>query len=194
MHAERIQPSLIESERGIIVLSGYGIDVRVERGQLKVEDGIGLDRHVGSCTVHSPAWSGCHHRPYRHHHLDAIRWLDGIGASLIQLGADGEVLGRGGLVAMNVPPCDASRPRHWARQPGLPWHAGSSPRSSGASWGCSMRSPASSRCRPVPALASTRRCPVSSGRPTTRPSAITRRLGRSPTGRPGIGSGEVHAP
>lgn len=79
-------------EHGVLLLSGYGIRVQVERGHLMVEDGIGRDRrwarfsrldqdlkrlvivgHTGYVT------------------LEAIRWLHGVGVPLIHLDADGLV-------------------------------------------------------------------------------------------------------
>jgi hypothetical protein len=37
----------IRPRRGVIVLYGYGTNVRVERGHLVVEDGVGSDRYKG---------------------------------------------------------------------------------------------------------------------------------------------------
>jgi hypothetical protein len=35
----------IRPRRGVIVLYGYGTNVRVERGHLVIEDGVGSDRY-----------------------------------------------------------------------------------------------------------------------------------------------------
>src|SRR5450759_266638 len=86
-------PADLVPPRGILVLTGYGLDVRVWRGRLRVADGIGKDRreaiinrttgrlrrlvvlgHTGSVT------------------LEAIRWLSDVGAGYLQVDADGRVL------------------------------------------------------------------------------------------------------
>ena len=38
------RPELIAPRHGVVTLSGYGIQVRVDRGHLLLEDGIGTDR------------------------------------------------------------------------------------------------------------------------------------------------------
>jgi CRISPR/Cas system-associated endonuclease Cas1 len=86
-------PSDLTPPNGVLVLSGYGLAVRVWRGRLRVADGIGHDRlerlvhratgrlrrlvvigHTGSVS------------------LEAIRWLADVGAGYLQLDADGRVL------------------------------------------------------------------------------------------------------
>ena len=39
----------VRSRRGVMVLYGYGTSVRVERGHLVIEDGVGSDRYKGRC-------------------------------------------------------------------------------------------------------------------------------------------------
>lgn len=85
--------SIHKSHHGVITLSGYGIDVRVDRGHLTIEDGIGADRQ--------------RHRLPRINHglkrlivigsdgqvsLSALRWLADQDASFIMLERDGSVL------------------------------------------------------------------------------------------------------
>ena len=77
---------------GVLVLSGYGLRVAVERGHLALEDGIGadrrrmrfsrVDRDLTRLVVigHAGAVS-----------LDALRWLHGVGVPLVHLDADGTV-------------------------------------------------------------------------------------------------------
>lgn len=86
-------PAELTPPSGVLVLTGYGLSVRVWRGRLRVEDGVGHDRreaiihratgrlrrlvvlgHTGSVT------------------LDAIRWLADVGAGYLQLDADGQVI------------------------------------------------------------------------------------------------------
>jgi CRISPR-associated endonuclease Cas1 len=84
---------------GVVTLSGYGINVRVDRGHLLVEDGIGADRQrarfprvghglkrlivIGSDGLVS---------------LAALRWLADQDASFVMLERDGKVLATTGPV------------------------------------------------------------------------------------------------
>jgi CRISPR-associated endonuclease Cas1 len=87
------RPVSLEPKDGILVLSGYGLHIGVERGHLAISDGIGRSRrsgrlHRATCGLtrlvvlgHSGTVS-----------FDALRWLHDIGASFVQLDADGEVI------------------------------------------------------------------------------------------------------
>lgn len=78
---------------GVLILSGYGIRVAIERGYLIVEDGRGHDRRQGRfprttrdlkrlvVTGHTGTVS-----------LDALRWLHDIGCAFVQLDTDGKVI------------------------------------------------------------------------------------------------------
>lgn len=83
----------INISRGVLVLSGYGIFVSVERGQLRVADGVGRHRRSGSLNR---ATCGLTRLVVLGHSgtisFEALRWLHDIGASLIQLDADGSVI------------------------------------------------------------------------------------------------------
>jgi CRISPR/Cas system-associated endonuclease Cas1 len=84
---------------GVMVLFGYGIQIRVDRGHLLLEDGIGADRHqvrlsrvghglrrlivIGSDGMVS---------------LAALRWLADQDASFVMLERDGSVLATTGPV------------------------------------------------------------------------------------------------
>ena len=77
---------------GVLVLSGYGLRIAIERGHLVVEDGIGdrrrrarfsrVDRELKRLVIigHSGLLT-----------LDAIAWLQGVGVPLIHLGYDGQL-------------------------------------------------------------------------------------------------------
>jgi CRISPR-associated endonuclease Cas1 len=86
-------PSELRPNRGVLVLSGYGLDVRVSRGRLRIADGIGHDRREG--LVHR-ATGGLRRLVVLGHTglvtLDAIRWLADVGAGYLQIDADGQVL------------------------------------------------------------------------------------------------------
>src|SRR6266849_3746085 len=86
-------PFPLRPQRGVITLFGYGIQVRVDRGHLILEDGIGADRR--------------HARLPRVGHrlerlvvigadgmvsLAALRWLADQNAAFIMLDRDGSVL------------------------------------------------------------------------------------------------------
>lgn len=91
--------SKLRPRRGVVVLSGYGSSVRVERGHLIIEDGIGNERHkgrlprvghglerlivVGADGVVS---------------LSALRWLADQKVSFVMLERDGRVLATTGPV------------------------------------------------------------------------------------------------
>lgn len=78
---------------GVLILSGYGIRVAVERGYLMVEDGRGHHRRQGRfprttrdlkrlvIIGHTGTVS-----------LDALRWLHDIGCAFVQLDTDGKVI------------------------------------------------------------------------------------------------------
>jgi CRISPR-associated endonuclease Cas1 len=90
--------------RGILVLSGYGLDVRVWRGRLRVADGAGRDRR--EAIVHRA--TGRLKRLVVLGHtgsisLEAIRWLADIGAGYIQVDANGRVLASFGPVGTDRP-------------------------------------------------------------------------------------------
>jgi CRISPR-associated endonuclease Cas1 len=85
-------PAPNEPRDGVLVLSGYGLRIAVERGHLMVEDGIAderrrarfsrLDRDLKRVVVlgHTGSVS-----------LEAVRWLNGVGVPLIHLNSDGQV-------------------------------------------------------------------------------------------------------
>ncbi len=92
-------PSVEPGREGVVTLSGYGIVVRVDRGHLLVEDGIGADRQqarfprvghgikrlvvIGSDGTVS---------------LSALRWLADQKAAFVMLERDGSVLATTGPV------------------------------------------------------------------------------------------------
>lgn len=83
----------IQVRNGIVTLSGYGITVKVEYGQLYLHDGIAEDRREG---YFSKATCGIRRLVILGHSgivsLDALKWLSDVGAGLIQIDWDGEVL------------------------------------------------------------------------------------------------------
>lgn len=90
---DRPPAGLIAVTNGVLVLTGYGLDIRVERSQLQVRDGIGRQRREG--RIHRA--TGRLRRLVVLGHtgaitLDAIRWLADIGAGYLQLDQDGRVL------------------------------------------------------------------------------------------------------
>ena len=100
-HSPRVHfHRLFAASHGVVVLAGYGIKVRVDRGHLILEDGIGPDRRIG--------------RFPRVHHglrrvvvinadgmvsLAAVEWLAEQNISFVMLERDGAVLLSTGPVA-----------------------------------------------------------------------------------------------
>jgi len=87
---------------GVLVLGGYGLRVAVERRHLIVSDGIGKDRRWGRF---SKATCGLRRLVILGHtgtvSLEALRWLHDVGASLMQIDADGRVIIASGPVHLN---------------------------------------------------------------------------------------------
>ncbi len=77
----------------VLVLSGYGIHIGVEGGQLVFTDGVGRERRTGTLNR---ATCGLKRLVVIGHagtvSLDALRWLHDIGAVFVQLDADGQVI------------------------------------------------------------------------------------------------------
>jgi CRISPR-associated endonuclease Cas1 len=97
-------PADLTPPRGVLVLSGYGLDVRVWRGRLRVSDGIGRDRR--EALVHRA--TGRLRRLVVLGHtgsvsLQATRWLADVGAGYLQVDADGRVLAAFGPQGSNRP-------------------------------------------------------------------------------------------
>ena len=86
-------PPELVAPGGTLVLSGYGLEVRVFRGLLRIGDGVG--RHRREALVHRA--TGRLRRLVVLGHsgvvtLEAIRWLADVGAGFLQIDADGRVL------------------------------------------------------------------------------------------------------
>jgi hypothetical protein len=84
----------LQVRAGVLVVDGFGIALRVQnRGKLRVEDGIGRQRRAilldrAGCGLERLDLIG--HAGYVT--LEALSWLRAIGAALVQIGRDGEVL------------------------------------------------------------------------------------------------------
>jgi hypothetical protein len=87
---------------GLLILSGYGIKVAVESGHLVVEDGVGSARRRGRF---SRATAGFKRLVILGHSgivsFEALRWLHDIGASFIQIDADGQLIGCAGPIGLD---------------------------------------------------------------------------------------------
>src|SRR5271156_4118418 len=99
MKSETAETFQIAARHGVVTLFGYGIQVRVDRGHLLLEDGIGPDRRqvrfprvrhglrrlvvIGSDGMIS---------------LSALRWLADQDAAFVMLDRDGSVLATTGPV------------------------------------------------------------------------------------------------
>jgi CRISPR-associated endonuclease Cas1 len=89
---------------GVVALSGYGIRVAVDRGHLRVEDGIGRARRSAALAK---ATCGLKRLVVLGHtgeiSFDALRWLHGIGAAFVQIDANGDVIAAVGPARLNDP-------------------------------------------------------------------------------------------
>jgi CRISPR-associated endonuclease Cas1 len=78
---------------GILVASGYGLKIYVERGHLLVHDGVGRDHRTRRM---SRATSGLQRLVVIGHTgfvtLEALRWIRDVGASFVQIGSDGHLI------------------------------------------------------------------------------------------------------
>jgi CRISPR-associated protein Cas1 len=87
---------------GVLVLSGFGIRVSVDRGHLVVSDGIGDTRRNGRL---SRATAGLKRLVVIGHSgtisLEALRWIYDIGAAYVQLDYDGTVIVASGPSGLN---------------------------------------------------------------------------------------------
>lgn len=84
--------TLVPSRQGVVTLSGYGVRIAVERGRLRLSDGIGGERRAGTFAR---ATAGIKRLVLLGHSgtvsLEALRWLYDVGADVIQVDKDGEV-------------------------------------------------------------------------------------------------------
>ena len=81
------------SPDGLLVLSGYGVHLSVERGHLTFADGFGAERREGRL---SRATAGLKRLVMLGHSgavtLEAMRWLHDVGAAFVHIDADGRVI------------------------------------------------------------------------------------------------------
>ena len=93
MQSQRTPSPLDVSAGGVIVVDGYGIKLRVERGRLVVSDGLGPYRREAHF---SRATSGLRRLVLLGHTgfvtLEAIRWLSDVGVAIDHLDPDGRTL------------------------------------------------------------------------------------------------------
>src|SRR5271156_3983049 len=99
LQSEAIPQSVLQPRHGVVVLDGYGTSIRVERGHLVVEDGVGSDRFKGRfprvghglerlVVIGSDGTVS----------LSALRWLADQNASFVMLERNGTVLATTGPV------------------------------------------------------------------------------------------------
>ncbi len=103
MQAERTTAiSAPAISRGVLVVSGYGVQVTVRRGHLAIEDGIGDERR--RMQLHR-ATSGLRRLVILGHSgfvtLEALRWLQDIGGAFVQIDADGRLIAASGPVGLD---------------------------------------------------------------------------------------------
>jgi CRISPR-associated endonuclease Cas1 len=85
--------SPVETRNGMVVLSGHGIRIAVERGHLCLEDGIADERRAARfsrATAFFKRLVIIGHTGFVT--LEALRWLHDIGAAFIQIDSDGQLI------------------------------------------------------------------------------------------------------
>jgi CRISPR-associated endonuclease Cas1 len=89
---------------GLFVVSGYGVRVSVDRGHLSITDGFPDERRV--CRL-SRATARVKRLVLLGHSgtisLEAMRWLHDIGAALVQIDADGELITVSAALGLDEP-------------------------------------------------------------------------------------------
>lgn len=84
---------VLTPRKGVVVVTGFGVKVYVERGSLIVEDGVGFRRRKGQFYR---ANNGIDRLVLIGHSgsitLEALRWLNDVGAAIVQLDTDGTVV------------------------------------------------------------------------------------------------------
>jgi CRISPR-associated endonuclease Cas1 len=94
----------IHAKNGVLVLSGYGLRVAVERGHLVVSDGVGRERRQG--RFHRA--TGKLRRLVVLGHtgtisFEALRWLGDVGCAFVQIDGDGQVIVASGAAGRDDP-------------------------------------------------------------------------------------------
>jgi hypothetical protein len=181
MHAHATRSPYPDRGRGVVVY-GYGIKIRVERGHLIIEDGIASDRRT---RVYRRATAKLERLILIAHTgfvtLDSLRWLRDVDAAVVHVDADGRLLTTSAAAGRDTRSYAA--PRH------TPPPARSASRSVASC--CTPRSPARPRCSPTcpaatgPRSNSTPRCARSKPRPTRGCSSQPRHALPPRTGRRG---------
>jgi hypothetical protein len=86
-------PESIPTRTGIVVLTGYGLNVAVEHGRLVLADGLSSERRSARL---SKATCGLKRLVILGHSgtvsLEALRWLNDINAGVVQIDADGQLV------------------------------------------------------------------------------------------------------
>jgi CRISPR-associated endonuclease Cas1 len=87
----------LKARNGVLVLSGYGIRMTIERGHLCVEDGVGSERRQARFARVD---SGIKRVVVLGHSgtisLDALRWLNDVGAAFIAIDNDADLISAAG--------------------------------------------------------------------------------------------------
>lgn len=100
----QVWPGEVIPPNGVLVAFGYGVQISVWRGRLRVDDGIGSNRR--SIMVHRA--TGRLRRLVVIGHtgsisLDALSWLAGVKAGFVQVDPDGRVVAANGPLATDRP-------------------------------------------------------------------------------------------
>ncbi len=107
MAAPALRRPLAQTSRvsaGVLVVSGYGLRIAVERGHLVVNDGIADERRTLRFSRVAPGFRRLvvigHTGSIS---LDALRWIHDVGAAFVQLDSDGQLIAVGGAAGVRDP-------------------------------------------------------------------------------------------
>jgi len=99
-----MQDQATQPRRGVVVASGYGLKVYVERGHLIVHDGIGDDRRTRRfARVHSGLERLVVLGQSGYVTFDALTWLRDIGAAFVQVDSDARLVSSTASVGTDQP-------------------------------------------------------------------------------------------
>ncbi len=99
-----MQDEATQPRGGVVVASGYGLKVYVERGHLAVHDGIGGDRRTRRyARVHSGVERLVVLGQSGYVTFDALKWLRDIGAAFVQIDSDARLVASTASVGTDQP-------------------------------------------------------------------------------------------
>jgi CRISPR-associated endonuclease Cas1 len=94
----------LHSKARVVVVDGYGVRIFVRHGRLRIEDGLGRERREAEFTRATVSFKRLvivGHEGFIT--LEAIRWLSGVGAALVQIDRNGKLLATSAMPGRDDP-------------------------------------------------------------------------------------------